>query len=533
VPLVAVAVATAPTPVVAQPAPGADKAELAAADKAVRAKDWDAALTHYQAAQQASPSPQAQLGAANSLYQLGRLGEAYEAYDQAQRDYAAKLGAADKATVAARLKDLAAKTGWLSVRVNEVGAQVDVDGKTLGTSPVPVLVRVPVGPHDIRISKAGFSPFASRAEVAPDGKAVIEANLVREATQAHLVVQASEPLRVSVDGVDVGSTPWEGDVAAGAHEIGGHSSTATALPQQVTVKPGDRSAVSLVVAATAAHLQVRTSDGKGLIYVDGAVKAEGAFSADVGPGPHTVVVSREGYERFEKALTLAPRETWAETVTLKPTGGGGGEVKSAERAFDGIYGGFGLAGLFGVGGQGTEIETRCDTLGASSCDAPSPIGGGAFGYVGWTWNPVGFELMLGASGDTVQQTAHFSGVNRAGTVLPISAPARDEKFTFARFGGVAAVRVRASFQNGLLRGTVAGGLGVSYKQMLMKRESTATDGTGRKDTYVPDGVSYTSPAISLEGALQLRVSGALAIALGLEMWADNASIFGSNAAPLR
>jgi hypothetical protein len=131
----------------------------------------------------------------------------------------------------------------------------------------------------------------------------------------------------------------------------------------------------------------------------------------------------------------------------------------------------------------------------------------------------------------VQQTAHFNGVNRTGTVLPVSAPARDEKFTFARFGGLAALRVRASFQSDLVRGTVAGGLGVSYKQLLMKREATATDSTGRRDSYVPDGVSYVSPAISLEGAVELRVSGAVAIALGLEMWADNASIWGTNAAP--
>ena len=486
---------------------------------------------HYQAALQASPGPQAQLGVANALYQLGRFGEAYEAYDQGQRDYGSKLAPADKTTAATRLKELTAKTGWLSVRVSESGAQVDLDGKALGTSPVPALVRVLVGSHEVRVSKAGFVSFSSRAEVAADGKAVVDATLVREATQGHIAVQASEPLRVTVDGVDVGATPWEGDVAAGPHEIGGHSSTASALSQQITLKPGERSAITLVVAATAAHLQVRTSDGKGLIYVDGVVKAEGAFAADVGPGPHSVLVTREGYERFEKALTLAPRDTWAETVTLKPVGGTGGEVKPGERAFEGIYGGFGLAGLFEVGGQGTELETRCDTLGASSCETPSPMGGGAFGYLGWTWNPVGFELMLGGSGDTVQQTAHFNGVNHSGTVLPVSAPGRDEKFTFARFGGLATLRVRASFQNDFVRGTVAGGLGVSYKQMLMKRETTATDNTGRHDSYVPDGISYVSPAISLEGAVQLRISGAVAIALGLEMWADNASIWGTNAAP--
>ena len=42
------------------------------------------------------------------------------------------------------------------------------------------------------------------------------------------------------------------------------------------------------------------------------------------------------------------RETWAETVTLKPATVPGASAQLAERAFEGIYGGFGLTGLFAV-----------------------------------------------------------------------------------------------------------------------------------------------------------------------------------------
>jgi hypothetical protein len=512
----------------------ADAAELAAGDKAARGKDWDAALTHYQAALQASAGPRALLGVADALLQLGRAGEAYEAYDDAQRTYGSKLAATEKTLVAARLKELTAKTGWLSVRVSEPGAEVDLDGKVLGTSPVPALVRVAVGTHEVRVTEAGFVPFAGRAEVAPDGKAVVEATMVREAAKGHVVVQASggQELRVIVDGVDVGPSPWEGDLPPGPHEISGRSSGAVAAAQHVDVTAGSRLSVQLVSSAIAAHIQVRTSDGKGIIYVDGVVKGEGAFEADVAPGSHGVVVAREGYERFEKLLTLGERQTWAETVTLKSALAAGGPAQAAERGFEGIYGGFGLAGLFGIGGQGTELDTNCDTLGAASCKTPSPIGGGAFGYVGWTWNPVGFELMLGASADTVQQTAHFDGAGKSGT-LPLAMPARDEQFTFARFGGLVAVRARASIQGPLVRGTIAGGIGFSYKQMVMERDATATDGTNRQDKYVPEpkSVAYVSPGITLEGALHVRFTPTLALAVGASLWADNASIAGSNSVP--
>jgi hypothetical protein len=520
----------------AAPAPAATPAaETAAGDKAAKAKDWAGALEHFQAVQQAAPTAHAQLGVADALYQLARAGEAFDAYTEAQRTYAPKLSGADKALVATRLKELAGKTGALSIHVEEPGSDVTLDGKSIGTSPVAALVRVAVGTHEVRVTRAGFVPFVGAADVQADGKAVVDANpLVMQSTRGHVVVHApgSEPLRVVVDGVDLGATPWEGDLPSGSHEVTGRSSSLTAVAQTITVTAGASLAVDLVTSATAAHLQVRTSDGKGLVYVDSVVKGEGAFVGDVAPGSHTIVVEREGYERFEKTVTLAERETWAETVTLKPTQAAA-STATATRAFEGLYGGFGLTGLFGVGGEGTDLDTSCGNLGASTCDTAQPVGGGLYGYVGWTWDPVGFELMLAGSADTVEETAHFTttGPNSSS---PLAFPPRDEKFTFARVGGLTAIRVRATLDGRIVRATIAGGVGLSYKKLLMKRDATTTDGTNRSDVFSPTAdtsVSYISPAITIEGSAQIRVTPTVAFTAGLLLWADNASMAGSNSTP--
>jgi hypothetical protein len=522
---------TVSVPAFAQPAP---PNEVAAGDKSARTKDWDGALTHYQAAFHATPSWRAQLGVADALYQLGRLGESYETYDDAQRTYGTKYGPGEKGLVAARLKELATKTGWLSVRVADAGADVALDGKSIGTSPVPALIRVAVGSHEVKVTKAGFAPFVGHAEVTADGKAVVDAALSQQATQGHVIVHANgnDALRVTIDDVDVGATPWEGDIAPGRHQIGGRGSMVSAATQTVDVVAGGRTTVDLPAASTAAHIQVRTNDGKGLIYIDSTVRGEGAFSGDVTPGPHTIVVSRDGYDRYEKSLTLGANETSAETVTLKPVASVGASAASAERKIEGIYGGFGLMGLFGIGGMGTELETNCNTLGSTSCTTPSPVGGAGFGYVGWTWDPVGFEVMLGGGADTTQQTAHFTGMAPSGSALPASAPARTETFTFVRAGGLGAFRVRATFQGNFIRATFAGGLGVSYKLMLMKRDATTTSEQPQlSTTYVPGNISYVSPALTLEAAIHFRASPTLSIALGLELWAENASIAGTNSVP--
>jgi hypothetical protein len=551
------AAVTAPAPVFAQtvpppPAPPArpaapppaapaaptvaPAAQVAAADKALKAKDWAGALTQYQAALQgpldAKLQTHAQLGAAEALYQLGRAAEAYEAYDAIQQALGAKLVGGDKTVVLARLKELAGKTGALSLHVEEPGAEVQLDGKMVGTSPLALLSRVAVGGHEVHVTKAGFVPFASHVDVAPDVKATLDVSLVRAATTGHVVVQAppgSESLRVLVDGVDRGATPWEGDLPAGAHEISGRSSSATVAPQGVMVTAGDRDQVTLVTTATAAHVQIRTSDGKGLVYLDGIVKGEGAFEGDTAPGPHTAVVTREGYERYEKAFTLGPRETMAETVTLHPTAAAAAAAAAGaapERPFAGVYGGFGFAGLFGVSGQGTDLETSCQNLGAASCDTPKALGGGVYGYVGYTWDPVGFELFLAGEGDTSEQTAHFDG-----TGTQFSSLVGQEQFRYIRFGGLAALRARATTSFGpLLRGSIAGGVGFSIKEMAMERHATASATTGQ-DTYVPSTVQYISPAITVEASLHLRVTPTVAFTLGVLLWADNASIAGSNDVP--
>jgi hypothetical protein len=525
----ALSVASAPLRAFAQPAVA--QSEIAAGDMATRARDFGAALAHYQASKQASPSPRAQLGIADALYYLGRSGEAYMAYNEAQNSFGSRLGPVEKALVANRMRELAARTGWLALRVSENGAQVEIDGKPLGVSPLPVLVRVGAGPHDVRVSKDGFSPFTGHVDVGVDATATLDAKLQGKAVAGHLVVHGSgtEPLRVLVDGVDVGATPWEGDLPVGSHTIAGRSSSAVAEAQTVDVTPGSRTAIDLVSAATAAHLQVRTSDGKGTIFIDNVARAEGAFAGDVAPGPHNIAVTREGFERYEKTVTLGERQTFAETVTLNPAAGAGAAAAEGERAFEGIYGGFGFLGAFGVAGTGTELETGCSNLGAASCATPAPTGGGMYGYVGWTFDPVGFELFLVALGDTMQQTANFTGQSSSGALVPASNPPRTEQFTFVRAGGGGAVRARASFQTRLFRGTVAGGLGVSYRELLMQRASS--DPAGETAKYVPGGVGYVSPALSLEAAVQLRLSLTFGLVVGMQVWADNASIAGNNSTP--
>jgi hypothetical protein len=533
---VALAVALSPSSALAQAAPAANpatekpaggpavaKLHLTAADKAAKAKDWKTALAEYDAATAASPSAPAAEGAASARYELRQTGEAYDAYEQLLKTYGTALGAR-KAAAEARLKELAASTGVLSLRVNEAGAAVMLDGAPLGTTPVAAVIRVGTGSHKIGVVKDGFAPVEKSAEVLANAKAIVEVNLVRESKLGHVVIKesAGAPVRVVLDGVDVGAAPFETDVEPGPHEIMLRSATMASAPQKIEVTRGKAAEVVLTATAATAHLEVVTSDRQGIVFLDGKPVAEGAFAADVSVGPHVIAVTREGFERFQKTLTLADKQTAVETVTLRrPQEAAAGGAIEHERAFDGVYGGFGVAPLFEPGGNGNDVESRCDGLGAASCAQSSPVGVGLSGWVGYAWHPVGLEVFLAGMYDQSSPSATFDGVPREGQ-NPLSASlARVEQFTFIRFGGMAALRARVSFQSSRVRGSLAAGFGVSVKNMLFERKAETADGL--KNTYVDkSGHTYVSPALSIDGSVALRLTPSVAIALGALAWIETA-----------
>jgi hypothetical protein len=505
----------------AAPAPAASsaadaKSSLAAAEKSAKAKDWTGALAGYTAANSAQPSAQAEEGIANAHYELKHAGEAYDAYDQFLKQYGNAIGTTRKKQAEARLKELAAQTGYVSIRVNELGAQVTLDGTSLGTTPVAALIRVAAGPHKVGVTKEGFAPVEKAPNVTPNGKEIVEVTLQREAKTGHLVVKekSGAQVRVILDGTDVGAVPFETDLEPGTHEVILRSSNMAAPARKVEITKGKTTEVEMVAVSATAHLEVATSDRQGIIFLDGKPVAEGAYAADVAVGPHVIAVTREGFERFEKTVTLADKQSLVETVTLKHPSAGVVSTTSDARTFDGIYGGFGFFGVIEPGGNGNEIENRCTQLGAASCTTPAPLGMGGMGWFGYAWHPLGIELFLAAMYDQTTPKATFDGTIKPGQNPLTASAARVEQFYFGRYGGVAALRARVSFQTPRVRGSLAAGFGLSIRQMPFERKAKTTDGL--ENTYIDSsGQSYVSPALSLDGSVSLRVSPAIALSLGL------------------
>lgn len=505
----------------------ADRAEsqkqLMAGEKAAKDGKWAEALAAYEKAHAAAPSGATGVRVARAHDELGHKVKAYEAFKDTLDKYGDSLFGADKKQAETRLAELAKATGTLSIRVGEPGAAVSVDGKAIGNSPVPALMRVLSGQRVVKVRKPGFVDFDKTVDVGPDAKVVLDVELQKASTtgKIRVVEQTGQELRVLLDGLDVGATPYEAEIAPGSHEVAGTSSTLSAVAQNVEIRAGETATVTLVAESRMAKLEVTLPDGQGTVIVDGESKGEGSYSGDVPAGKHRIQVQREGYETFEKQVVLEAGDVFVETVTLRRSAAGVVEDDADESwRFDGLYGGLHLSGYLLPAGSGNSLDSSCDTLGATSCENSTPLGGGLSGYVGYAVAPVGLELYLAGMADVSQGTASFDGQSGSDVNPLVASPQRDEEFTIGRFGGGAAIRARLLFPFDRFRVTGAAGVGLAVKRALLGRD--ATTGDGQQDALGSDDVGYVSPALSFDLAAQYLLAGTTAIALGIDFWLETA-----------
>jgi hypothetical protein len=507
------------------------KASLANGEKAARAKDWAKAATEYEAANKATPSADALEGLANAHYQQKHDTEAYAAYDEWLKTYGAKAPAAKKKANETRLAELAARTGLLAVDVSETGATIAVDDKPMATTPTAAPLRLATGPHRVRITKDGFLPFDQVPNIAAGATATLQVKLEAQSAKGRLAVRekTGKALRVLVDKVDMGEAPWTGEVDPGPHDVEGRGTGMVAAPSKVVVERGKTQDVELVATSSVATLKVATSDGKGLIYIDNKLVGEGTFTSEIPSGTHTVRITREGYDQFEEQVELKDKETLARSVTLKLSSKiETGTVQKEGTRLEGIYGGFGLLMTFLPGGMNSSMQKTCDASDKpaelASCDGQGGgIGGGIDGFIGYHWDPVGIELFAGAQYDQSSPTLKWGPSSTDPGLGPD--PARTEEFAVRRIGGFGILRIRLTLQGEKLRFSVAGGVGVSYRSLLLTRDTTADANPVFRDAFVPDAQGYLSPVISFEPSLQYRLTPHTAIALGLSMLVESPRAF--------
>ncbi len=190
------------------------------------------------------------------------------------------------------------------------GVRVSVDGAERGTTPMAPL-EITTGEHEVALRAEGYASFTTRVTVGGGGQTQsLQATLKPDRGPVSV---SSDPAGASVrvDGTAVGTTPLTVDLTSGARLV-------------EVVLPGFRTG-SRRIQVQAEHalivppfrldplpgrLQLTSEPGEATVAVDGQFRGETPLELDLAAGsPHTVRVSRAGYDPAEARVTLERGET--------------------------------------------------------------------------------------------------------------------------------------------------------------------------------------------------------------------------------
>ena len=313
------AVTVACRPAVAAP-PGAlpPDAASAAKDDAVAHFDrglalldqgaWAAALAEFLEARRLYPLR-------NAVYQAGLCLENLKRYDEALDRFEATLrelgGAAPpdvKARVERKVAEMRDLVGELAIVGAEPGATVTVDGLPRGEHPETTPLRLPVGSHLVRVSRAGFESFEARILVAAGQTARLTARLapLGPSGRARIAEQGGGALEVLVDGRRVGTSPWEGPLSPGPHVVvlRGEGDQGTP-PAQLLIEVDRTTPLTLAAAELGAALRVEPTPIHAGVAIDGVTVGRGIWDGRLPAGMHEVEIAAPGFLTARQELTLA------------------------------------------------------------------------------------------------------------------------------------------------------------------------------------------------------------------------------------
>jgi hypothetical protein len=483
------------TPVPAAQDVAGYKEHFDAAKKLVASKSFDAAAAEFEAAYAATPNPDA-LRQELDCYKELHASAKETTIAKRLLEQPKTLKTTEKKTLEALIASLGPAVGTVVLSSSEAGGAVKVDGKEMGSTPIARPLDLDAGPHKLSVSKGGFESFEQ--DVAIAGQATVTVDVVMEPEIFTGKVTVSEAagafIDVLLDGRVVGSTPWAGEISLGEHQIAGRSPILEAPVQTVEVLKRKPLEVALIAVPRLGTIEITVMGGAGVVYVDGKVAGEGGAKMDVPVGRHAVSVRRDGFNTVERDVDVTAGEVSVVKIALEP------RVPTPTPAphdvYQGVYGGLSFAGLFQANSTGNQLERRCSDV-ANSCSANAEKGGGLYGFVGYTWRPIGVDLFFGGSGDGSS---------------PSAGPPVDQSWSIIRISGLGALRVRSRLETRRVRASLAIGLGVAENYLFSLGLS--------KPNFASS--NYASLLGTFDVAVALRWLASSAVAIGCMGFLENA-----------
>lgn len=274
------------------------------------------ALDYFRRSRALFPSTQNGVNAAICLDRLGRFDEALELYEEVMTLHRGELSEQERAAIVPILTALRGKVGTIELSSNVAGT-VFVDGRPRGQLPLGAPLRVTPGKRVLRVVKDAYATFEQTVTVAAEGVARVDAVLRPLDSIGQLRVETGDvEADVVLDGVVVGSSPWEGPAAPGPHVVSARRGARGAAPQSVTVLQGRGVTVALQMQELGGALELDVTPATAELTLQGVPLARGRWTGRLPLGRYVLAAAEPGYHQDARELVVTSDETHLQ-VTLR------------------------------------------------------------------------------------------------------------------------------------------------------------------------------------------------------------------------
>lgn len=278
------------------------------ANKAFGDAKWDEAINYFSQVLKVCSSAFVDYELAQTLEKSKRFDEAVEAYQRAARE--PRKGLDGKPIGMERIiDDLLKKVAVLHIEIN-VDALLYVDKHPRGVTGNHRDLYLMPGKHTLEFVRSEYKTVEQIIDTAKDKSISVD---LQPATGA-LRVEEENPesgqagASVFVDGVPVGTAPWEGIVEAGPHVVWIRRGDTGSFPTQKIVGAARTEFTSLRARPLGPVMIIDTSSPAATIKIDGVVVGRGRWQnrLPISEKPVEIVVEQEGYQTQRRSFVVAP-----------------------------------------------------------------------------------------------------------------------------------------------------------------------------------------------------------------------------------
>jgi hypothetical protein len=209
--------------------------------------------------------------------------------------------------------------GQLLVSANLSGARITIDGRSDPEWVTPhTIPELSAGAHNIVISKDGYDNFQQSVTIEGGQTNSVVANLSSPSGEIDIETTPAG-VEVVIDGKSYGASPVRATVAAGDHSYTVKRPGSEPYQSTFTMRSGAIITKKLNLGATAATgiVEVRTIPPGATVLADGTpMGGQTPTSFRLAAGPHTVVISLQGYRPIQRQVDVTANGTTPININL-------------------------------------------------------------------------------------------------------------------------------------------------------------------------------------------------------------------------